>query len=129
MNIANFKGNTYKETVSPFHPKSRRSRARLNYVETEKDRSSTLEVMSKTHAPPSAGSSKKNAWLNQFISANEVRTKPLFQNTVGSFEKNSRKAAVNQQTIVSESQHANMTFKDYDRYSREVSPEGSKTEF
>jgi len=88
MNVANFKGNTYKETVSPFHTKGRRSRARLNYVNStekeEKDRASTIEVMSQTHAPTSSqGNAKRNAWLNQFISTNEVRTKPLFQNTVG----------------------------------------------
>jgi hypothetical protein len=69
-------------------------------------------------------------WLNSFIQSSECRTKPIFQNTVGSFTNDrSLKAATNAQTIVTESQHQNLTFKDYNRYTREISPSGSKTEF
>lgn len=31
LNIANFKGNTYKETVAPFYTKCKRSRTKLTY--------------------------------------------------------------------------------------------------
>jgi len=80
---------------------------------------SSIDLLNKTVQPISHSGSKKNMWLNSFINSTEVHTKPIFKNTVGSFTKDrSLKAATNAQTIVTESQHSNLTFKDYDRYKR-----------
>ena len=91
-----------------------------------------MDLLHKTAQPVSlaASESKKNVWLNSFIQSTESRTKPIFQNTIGSFTDNrSLKAATNNHTIVTESKHSNLTFRDYDRYTREVSPSGSKSDF
>lgn len=85
LNIANFKGNTYKETVAPFYTKSKRSRTKLTYQGSTEGSDtaltkpvskyasifngpSTIEVvnnpMNMTQPIFSTDVKKKRSWLN-----------------------------------------------------------------
>jgi len=45
LNIANYKGSTWKETVEPFYTKTRRSRTRINHIVlADTERSSTVDI-------------------------------------------------------------------------------------
>jgi hypothetical protein len=48
---------------------------------------------------------------------------------VGRFTSSTLKNATNAQTMITESQHQNMTHKDYARFTREISPGSSKADF
>jgi hypothetical protein len=77
MKIANYKGNSFKETVSPFYTNGRRAATRTNYKvkrEASEGNSATLDLMGKAHQTQiNASGTKKNAWLNQFLNTNGVR--------------------------------------------------------
>jgi hypothetical protein len=86
LNIANFKGNTHKETVSPFHSKGRRNRTRQTFNFNQMKASRSVKNLEQSS---SQIGNNPNAWMSAYCDVG-MRTKPMFKNTVGSFKMDSK---------------------------------------